>query len=83
MARHKVGVINSILVNVCLHELDVFMADICQRTQKGKRRKVTPEYKRIDNEKCKVRKFLDMLKEKNLEVVLERGKGDYTAFKYA
>ena len=56
-----------------LHELDVFMADLCQRTHKGKRRKVTSEYRRIDGAKCKVRKSLDMLKDENLEVVPERG----------
>ena len=44
---------------------------------------MTPEYKRIDIEKCKVRKFLDMLKDENLVVVPESGEGDYTAFKYA
>ena len=30
------GVISPILANVYLHELDVFMTDLCQQTHKGR-----------------------------------------------
>ena len=58
------------------------MTGLCQQTHKGKRRKTTPEYKKIDGDKCKVRKFLDMLKDENLEAVPERG-GMNVPLKYA
>ncbi|MDG2195995.1 MAG: reverse transcriptase domain-containing protein [SAR324 cluster bacterium] len=67
------GVVSPILANIYLHELDVFMADLCQRTHKGKDRKVTTEYRRIANEKHKLRNNLDMLRDKNLGVVPEKG----------
>ena len=76
------GVVSPILANIYLHELDVFMAELCQRTHKGKERKVMSEYNSISNEKSRVRKFLNMLKDKNLEVVPERG-GMNMPLKYA
>jgi RNA-directed DNA polymerase len=75
------GVISPILANVYLHELDVFMADLYQRTQKGERRKVTSEYRRIDNEKGRLRKLMDRMKDENLEVVPEVNRGN--PLKYA
>lgn len=63
------GVISPILANVYLHELDVFMVDLCQRTHKGKKRKVTSEYKSIGNEKDRLRILMDRMKDENLEVV--------------
>jgi retron-type reverse transcriptase len=66
------GVISPILANVYLHELDVFMTELCQRTHKGKARRMRLEYKKVSNEKERVRRYLDMLKDENLEVVPER-----------
>ncbi len=34
------GVISPVLANIYLHELDVFITDLCQQTHKGKERKV-------------------------------------------
>merc|ERR1712167_79937 len=68
------GVISPILANVYLHELDVFMAELCQQTRKGKTRKMRPEYKKIGRTKVKLRKMLDKLKDENLGTVPERGR---------
>ena len=76
------GVISPILANVYLHELDVFMADLCQRTHKGKKRKVRSEYKRIGNGKDRLRRLMDRMKDENLEVVPEVSRMG-NPFKYA
>ena len=76
------GVISPILANVYLHELDVFMTELCQRTHKGKARKMRLEYKKVCNEKERVRRYLDMLKDRNLESVPEKG-GNDNLLKYA
>jgi len=69
------GVISPILANVYLHELDVFMTDLCQKTHKGKERKTRKEYKRLDNLKRGMRENLDRMKDKNLEICPENKSG--------
>ena len=44
----QVGVISPILANINLHELDMFMDKLCQRTYKGERRERNPEYRKIE-----------------------------------
>ena len=69
------GVISPILANVYLHELDVFMKDLCQRTHKGKERKVRKEFKRLDNLRVGLRVNLDRMKDDNLEICPENRTG--------
>jgi len=76
------GVISPILANVYLHELDVFMAELCQRTHKGKGRKKTAEYSRVSHSKSQVRKYLDKLKDENLERIPEKNRIHYP-FRFA
>ena len=76
------GVVSPILANVYLHELDEFMADLCLRTHKGRARKVSLEYKKLESEKVRLRKWLDKLRESNLETVPETG-GRNAAHRYA
>lgn len=61
------GVISPILANVYLHELDVFMTNLYNRTCKGKARKKTVEYSKLDFQKCTMRKKLDQMRDENLE----------------
>jgi len=65
------GVVSPILANIYLHELDVFMADLCQQTHKGKGRKMRSEYKLLDNQITKLRGSLEMINSKGLTKVPE------------
>ena len=78
------GVISPILANVYLHELDVFMTDLCQRTRKGKARKMRSEYKSLDNQITRLRRQLEMVNSNGMTKVPEivRPQGGGKPFKY-
>ncbi len=78
------GVVSPILANIYLHELDVFMAELCQRTHKGKGIKMRPEYKLLDNQATRLRKQLELVNSKGLAKVPEiiRPQGGGKPFKY-
>jgi len=69
------GVISPILANVYLHELDVFMTELCQRTRKGKERKVRTEYRTVANQKDWLKRVLNKLDSQGLKCVPENGRG--------
>ena len=69
------GVISPILANVYLHELDVFMTDLCQRAHKGKERKVRSEYRTVTNKKEWLKRVLEKLDSQGLQLVPENGRG--------
>ena len=68
------GVISPILANVYLHELDVFMTELCQRTHKGKERRVKSEYRTVTNKKEWLKRVLDKLDSQGLQLVPENGR---------
>ena len=55
------GIVSPILSNIYLHELDEFMANLSHEFSQGKRRPVNPEYKKLDNRMCHLRKKVDEL----------------------
>jgi retron-type reverse transcriptase len=69
------GVISPILANIYLHELDVFMDNLKTKTDKGRGRKVTSEYKAVDHKKESIRKSLRRLDSEGIEVIPSNGVG--------
>ena len=69
------GVISPVLANIYLHELDVFITDLCQQTHKGKERKVYKEYKELDKSKQRLRRHLNRMRDENLEIYPDSEKG--------
>lgn len=55
------GVISPILSNLYLHELDTFVGKLIEATHKGKKRKMNPEYKGIQQKKTHIRKKIDTI----------------------
>jgi len=53
------GIVSPILSNIYLHELDEYMADLCQEFDKGKKRPRNPEYRKLDNKLRSLREKLE------------------------
>ena len=53
------GIVSPILSNIYLHELDEYMADLRQKFNKGKKRPVNPEHKKLENRMYLLRKKLE------------------------
>jgi RNA-directed DNA polymerase len=56
------SVASPILANICLHELDLFMEELKTSFDRGKFRKINPEYAAIQRQLYRRRKLVDRLK---------------------
>ena len=76
------GVISPILANIYLHELDMFLEELCLRTRKGERNGINPERRKLSTDLLFLRKQLKKLEDENLDVIpTEKRRGN--TFKYA
>jgi len=75
------GVISPILANVYLHELDRFMGELKEGFDRGRYRKVNPDYRVIQRKLAARRKLVDRLKSEGRSAEAETILGDIRTLK--